>query len=146
MSRENKDKRFEIRLSESERDRFFTAAEACGMTPSQYMRTMLWFLHPAKLPTEKYVDMLEQLLEVNKNLKALTAEIKLSGEIPSKEITLITQKIDALGDEVLFAIQHPFEAIDPEDVRHLPYEFLFGEGWRKLRERNLAQSNRNTEK
>lgn len=105
------------------------------------MRTMLWFLHPAKLPTEKYVDMLEQLLEMNKNLKALTAEIKLSGEIPSEEIMLAAQKIDALSDEVLFAIQHPFEAIDPEDVRHLPYEFLFGEGWRKLRERNRAQSN-----
>ena len=83
---------------------------------------------------------------LNRNLKALTAEIKLSGEVPSEEITLITQKIDVLGDEVLFAIQHPFEVIDPEDVRHLPYEFLFGEGWRKLRERNLAQSNRNTEK
>lgn len=68
MSRENKDKRFEIRLSESERERFFAAAEACKMTPSEYMRTMLWFLHPAKLPTEKYVDMLEQLLEMNKNL------------------------------------------------------------------------------
>lgn len=146
MSRENKDKRFEIRLSESERERFFAAAEACKMTPSQYMRTMLWFLHPAKLPTEKYVDILEQLLEMNKNLKALTAEIKLSGEVPSAEIIQTTQKIDALGDEVLFAIQHPFEAIDPENIQHLPYEFLFGEGWRELRERNLAQSNRNTEK
>ena len=141
MSRENKDKRFEIRLSESERERFFAAAEACKMTPSEYMRTMLWFLHPAKLPTEKYVDMLEQLLEMNKNLKSLTAEIKLSGEIPSEEIALVTQKIDALSDEMLLAIQHPFEVIDPEDVRHLPYEFLFGEGWRKLRERNRAQSN-----
>ena len=69
------------------------------MTPSEYMRTMLWFLHPAKLPTEKYVDMLEQLLEMNKNLKALTAEIKLSGKIPSEEIALVTQKIDALSDE-----------------------------------------------
>ena len=146
MSRENKDKRFEIRLSESERERFFSAAEACKMTPSQYMRTMLWFLHPAKLPTEKYADILEQLLEMNKNLKALTAEIKLSGEVPSAEIVKATQKIDALSDEVLFAIQHPFEAIDPENIRHLPYEFLFGEGWRELRERNLAQSNRNTEK
>ena len=146
MSRENKDKRFEIRLSESERERFFAAAEACKMTPSQYMRTMLWFLHPAKLPTEKYVDMLEQLLEMNKNLKSLTAEIKLSGEIPSEEIALVTQKIEALSDEMLLAIQHPFEVIDPEDVRHLPYEFLFGEGWRKLRERNRAQSNRITEK
>ena len=141
MSRENKDKRFEIRLSESERERFFTAAEAFGMTPSHYMRTMLWFLHPANLTTEKYVDMLEQLLEMNKNLKALIAEIKLSGEIPSEEIASVTHKIDALSDEVLFAIQHPFEVIDPEDVRHLPYEFLFGEGWRKLRERNRAQSN-----
>ena len=141
MSRENKDKRFEIRLSESERERFFTAAESCGMTPSQYMRTMLWFLHPAKLPTEKYVDMLEQLLEMNKNLKALTAEIKLSGKIPSEEITLAAQKIDALSNEMLLAIQHPFEVINPEDVRHLPYEFLFGEGWKKLRERNRAQSN-----
>ena len=141
MSRENKDKRFEIRLSESERERFFTAADSCGMTPSQYMRTMLWFLHPAKLPTEKYVDMLEQLLEMNKILKALTTEIKLSGEIPSEEIVSVTQKIDALSNEVLLAIQHPFEVIDPEDVRHLPYEFLFGEGWRKLRERNRSQSN-----
>lgn len=141
MSRENKDKRFEIRLSEAERERFFTAAEACGMTPSQYMRTMLWFLHPAKLPTEKYVDMLEQLLEMNKNLKALTAEIKLSGEIPNEEIALVTQKIDTLSDEVLLAIQHPFEVIDPEGVRHLPHEFLFGEGWGKLRERNRAHSN-----
>lgn len=141
MSSENKDKRFEIRLSEAERERFFIAAEACGMTPSQYMRTMLWFLHPAKLPKEKYVDMLEQLLEMNKNLKDLTAEIKLSGEIPSEEITLVTQKIDALSDEMLLAIQHPFEVIDPEDVRHLPYEFLFGEGWRRLSERNRAQSN-----
>ncbi len=84
-----------IRLSESERERFFTEAEACKMTPSQYMRTMLWFLHPAKLPTEKYVDMLEQLLEMNKNLKALTAEIKLSGEIPSEEITMVTQNCSA---------------------------------------------------
>lgn len=141
MSRENKDKRFEIRLSESERERFFTAAEACGMTPSQYMRTMLWFLHPAKVPTEKYIDMLEQLLEMNKNLKALTSEIKLSGEIPSAEIAQATQKIDALAGEVLFAIQHPFEAIDPKNIRHLPYEFLFGKGWRELRERNRAQSN-----
>lgn len=120
---------------------FLLPPKLVKMTPSQYMRTMLWFLHPAKLPTEKYVDMLEQLLEVNKNLKALTAEIKLSGEIPSEEITLITQKIDALGDEMLLAIQHPFEVIDPEDVRHLPYEFLFEEGWRKLRERNRAQGN-----
>lgn len=40
MSRENKDKRFEIRLSESERERFFTAAEACGMTPSQYIKAL----------------------------------------------------------------------------------------------------------
>ena len=105
------------------------------------MRTMLWFLHPAKLPIEKYADMLEQLLEMNKNLKALTAEIKLSGKIPSEEITLAAQKIDALSDEMLLAIQHPFEVINPEDVRHLPYEFLFGEGWKKLRERNRAQSN-----
>ena len=142
MLKENRDKRFEIRLSESERDRFFTAAEACKMTPSQYMRTMLWFLHPAKLPTEKYADMLEQLLEMNKNLHALTAEIKLSGEIPSEEIELATQKIDVLSQEVLFAIQHPFEAIDHGNIRDIPFEFLFGKGWKERREKSLEQSNR----
>ena len=106
------------------------------------MRTMLWFLHPAKLPTEKYADMLEQLLEMNKNLRALTAEIKLSGEIPSEEIELATQKIDVLSEEVLFAIQHPFEAIDHGNIRDIPFEFLFGKGWKERREKSLEQSNR----
>ena len=120
MKKEIKQNRFEMRLSDSEKEKLKACAAMCDCTPTDYMRLLLWGLRPAKLPKEKYADMLGQLIKLNKNLEALTAEIKLTGEHPIDEIWFTIQNIDSAIEEMMEAIHHPFEVIEPNDVNLFP--------------------------
>ncbi len=126
MKKENKTNRFEMRLTDSEKEKLKVCADMCNCTPTDYMRLLLWGLHPAKLPKEKYADILEQLIRLNKNLEALTAEIMLTGESPMNEILFVIQNIDEATEEVFKAIHHPFEVIEPNDVKLLPMKEAHG--------------------
>lgn len=101
MKKEIKQNRFEMRLSDSEKEKLKACAAMCDCTPTDYMRLLLWGLRPAKLTKEKYADMLGQLIKLNKNLEALTAEIKLMGEHPIDEIWFTIQNIDSAIEEMM---------------------------------------------
>ena len=120
MKKEIKQNRFEMRLSDSEKEKLKACAAMCDCTPTDYMRLLLWGLRPAKLPKEKYADMLGQIIKLNKNLEALTAEIKLTGEHPIDEIWFTIQNIDSAIEEMMEAIHHTFEVTEPNDVNLLP--------------------------
>ena len=77
-------------------------------------------LASGKASKEKYADMLGQLIKLNKNLEALTAEIKLTGEHSIDEIWFTVQNIHSAIEEMMEAIHHPFEVIEPNDVNLLP--------------------------
>ncbi len=126
MNKQNKTTRFEKRLTDREKEKLKTCADMCSCTPTDYMRLLLWGLHPAKLPKEKYADMLEQPIKLNKNLEALTAEIKLTGKSSMNEIWLTIQNIDEATEEIMDAIHHPFDVINPNDVRQLPMKEALG--------------------
>ncbi len=119
MKKENKTNRFEMRLTDSEKEKLKACANMCNCTPTDYMRLLLWGLRPARLPKEKYADMLEQLIRLNKNLEALSAEIKLTGESPMNEIWFTIQNIDEVTEQIIKAIHHPFEVIKPNAVKML---------------------------
>ena len=53
MSRENKDKRFEIRLSEAERERFFTAAEVSAEMKRYIVTTSVQALSASLVVTKR---------------------------------------------------------------------------------------------
>lgn len=127
MKKEIKQNRFEMRLSDSEKTKLKACAAMCDCTPTDYMRLLLWGLRPAKLPKEKYADMLGQIIKLNKNLEALTAEIKLTGEHPIDEIWFTIQNIDSAIEEMMEAIHHPFEVIESNDVNLLPMKKAHGE-------------------
>ncbi len=127
MKKENKTNRFEMRLTDREKEKLKFCADMCNCTPTDYMRLLLWGLRPAKLPKEKYADILEQLIRLNKNLEALTAEIKLIGESPMNEIWFAIQNIDEATEKVMEAIHHPFEVIEPNDLKKLPMGKVHGE-------------------
>ena len=135
MKKEIKQNRFEMRLSDSEKEKPKACAAMCDCTPTDYMRLLLWGLRPAKFPKEKYADMLGQIIKLNKNLEALTAEIKLTGEHHIDEIWFTIQNIDSAIEEMMEAIHHPFEVIEPNDVNLLPMKNT----WRGVKRMTLKE-------
>ncbi len=129
MKKENKTNRFEMRLTDREKEKLKACADMCNCTPTDYMRLLLWGLRPTKLPKEEYADILEQLIRLNKNLEALTAEIKLTGESPMNEIWFTIQNIDEVIEQIIKTIHHPFEVIEPNDVRQLPMKEALVKEW-----------------
>lgn len=47
MKKEIKQNRFEMRLSDSEKEKLKACAAMCDCTPTDYMRLLLWGLRPA---------------------------------------------------------------------------------------------------
>ena len=109
MPKPKRTKRFELRLSEKEEKVFYRNAELCEMTPTQYIRTLMFMLKPARIPTEKYVRILDELTDIRKTLN----DIVNIGVLNENECKQQLKNLDAVYKEILQALRNPLSQIEP---------------------------------
>lgn len=109
MPKQKRTRRFELRLSEKEEEVFYRNAKLCEMTPTQYIRTLMFMLKPARIPKEKYVRILDELTDIRKTLN----DIVNIGILSETECKQELKKLDVVYQEILKAIRNPLTQIEP---------------------------------
>ena len=109
MPKQKRTKRFELRLSEKEEEVFYRNARLCEMTPTQYIRTLMFMLKPTRIPTEKYVRILDELTDIRKTLNDIVNIGVLNENVPKllyNEITADSVRLQIASPTPIFVARH----------------------------------------
>ena len=93
-----------MRLSRKELDTLLSNSEKCGLSPQNYLLSLLCGMTPKELPPIEYSDILKNLRRINDSLNRIAMSTVVTGAIDAKSYQENYSKLQEQIGEIIRGI------------------------------------------